>query len=116
MEAMKRVLVLLTLLALVPCSQCLAQAPQPAQAALTAPAPQTAVATVAPPSLKAFLATLPGAEAPGNGTLPTPNFLSTICHTSADCPQGQLCCYPCGIDGCNFVCTTPWRNRCPPIP
>jgi hypothetical protein len=40
----------------------------------------------------------------------------TVCTTSADCPAGQLCCYPCGIDGCDWICMTPVRNRCPFFP
>lgn len=38
------------------------------------------------------------------------------CTSHSDCPAGQLCCYPCGIDGCDFVCMTPVRGRCPMFP
>lgn len=40
---------------------------------------------------------------------------STVCTSNADCPTGQLCCYPCGIDGCDRVCMTVSGRRCPPI-
>jgi hypothetical protein len=71
------------------------------------------------PTKAEFLATLAGdlSAAPGGEALPpSPTFLSTTCSSNADCPTGQLCCYPCGIPDCEFVCMTPWRNRCPPIP
>lgn len=66
-----------------------------------------------------FLATLADdlSTAPGGEVLPpSPTFLSTACSSHDDCPTGQLCCYPCGIPDCEFVCMTPWRNRCPLIP
>jgi hypothetical protein len=79
---------------------------------------QTATPQV--PTKEEFLATLAGdlSSAPGGEALPPqPTFLSTVCTSNADCPAGQLCCYPCGIPDCNWVCMTPWRgNRCPPIP
>ena len=85
----------------------LAQAPQP-----TVAAPQ------AVPTVSEFLATLssnPG-DVPGTSSLlpPAPKNLSTICHTKADCAPGELCCYPCGIPDCNFVCMK--VKRCPLIP
>lgn len=91
-------LVLFALLALVPCTP--ASAAQP-------PVPQ---------SKAEFLATLaaPNAAPVIPDLLPSPSNMSTICHSDADCPKGQLCCYPCGIDGCpNFVCTTPIKGECP---
>jgi hypothetical protein len=41
---------------------------------------------------------------------------TTYCASSADCPSGQLCCYPCGIDGCNRVCMKPMNGHCPFFP
>ena len=56
--------------------------------------------------------------AAGNAQAPaaTPQLLSTTCTSDTDCPTGQKCCYPCGIDGCDFVCMTVTRNRCPFFP
>lgn len=71
------------------------------------------------PTKAEFLATLAGglSAVPGGEALPpNPTFLSTTCDSHDDCPTGQLCCYPCGVPDCEFVCMTPWRNRCPPIP
>jgi hypothetical protein len=98
------ILLLAALFALFTVAPGLAQTPQ---------TPQVACLTT-----DQFLATLSGqSAAPGTEVLPpSPRFLQTItCTSNADCPTGQLCCYPCGIDGCDFVCMTPWRNRCPPI-
>jgi hypothetical protein len=46
---------------------------------------------------------------------PAPRFLTTTCHSNDECPTGQLCCYPCGIDGCEFICMAPWgkTGECP---
>ena len=75
-----------------------------AAASTTTAAPVTASDT-------AFLATL--ADSPA----PSPKLASTSCTTHSQCPTGQLCCYPCGIDGCDIkVCTTPVRGRCPMYP
>jgi hypothetical protein len=105
MKTAKIVLVLLALLALIPCTQSMAQT-QPA------PAPAPALANNA-----AFLATLSApANAPATQTLPAPTFLSTSCTSSSQCPTGQLCCYPCGIDGCSNVCMNPVRGHCPFFP
>ncbi|HKV12004.1 MAG TPA: hypothetical protein VJ725_27920 [Thermoanaerobaculia bacterium] len=84
--------------------------------ALVSGVPCTAETTpAAAPSTDEFLTTL--SASPGADVLPpAPTLLSTVCTSSADCPTGQLCCYPCGIDGCNFVCMTPVRNRCPFFP
>ncbi len=81
-------------------------------------APQTAPKV---PTKAEFLATLAGdlnAAAPSGEVLPpSPALRSTTCTSNADCPTGQLCCYPCGIPDCEFVCMTPWRGKfCPPIP
>jgi hypothetical protein len=90
-------LVLFALLALVPCTASAAQPPVPQSKA-------EFLATLAAPNAAPAIPDLP----------PAPTNLSTICHTNADCPSGQLCCYPCGIDGCpNYVCTTPVKGRCP---
>lgn len=102
------ILLMLALFVFFTVSVVLAQTLQPAQT------PQAAPLTKAE-----FLATLSGqSAAPGIEVLPpSPKFLQTItCTSDADCPTGQLCCYPCGIPDCNFVCMTPWRkNQCPPI-
>jgi hypothetical protein len=66
-----------------------------------------------------FLATLAGdlSAVPGAEALPpSPTLRSTTCTSNADCPPDQLCCYPCGIPDCEFICMTPWRKgMCPPI-
>lgn len=100
-----RILLLTTLCTLFAMAVGLAQTPR---AAATAP---QAVPTVAQ-----FLATLSAApgEAPGAGLLPSPKLASTTCHTNADCGPGQLCCYPCGRIGCDFVCMT--VTVCPRYP
>lgn len=98
-----RILLLTSLCALFAIAAILAQTPQPATAA-----PQ-AVPTVA--EFLATLSTAPG-DVPGTGLLPpSPKLASTICHTNADCGPGELCCYPCGIPDCNFVCMK--VKRCP---
>ena len=101
-----RVLLLMALCALFAVASGVAQTPQPSTAA-----PQ------AVPTVAEFLATLsnnPG-DVPGADLLPpSPKSLSTICHSREDCGPGQLCCYPCGIPDCNFVCMT--VKRCPLIP
>ena len=102
MKTSMRALVLLALFALALCAQGMAQTPS---------------AAPVPASTADFLASL--SDGPGNVTsdlLPRPIFLSTLCATNADCPTGQLCCYPCGIDGCNRVCTKPLRGHCPLYP
>ena len=72
------------------------------------------------PTKAEFLVTLAGGldAVPGGEALPpSPTFLSTTCDSHDDCPTGQLCCYPCGIPDCEFVCMTPWRGKfCPLIP
>jgi hypothetical protein len=82
-----------------------------AVAAGLAQTPQTVPLTTAE-----FLATLASpSDLPATELLPpAPKLLSTICHTSADCARGELCCYPCGIPDCNFVCMR--VKRCPLIP
>jgi len=101
MKTFKLALVLLALLALIPCTPSMAQ--------------------TAPANTADFLATLSApASAPANvpaaQTLPAPIFLSTSCTSSSQCPTGQLCCYPCGIDGCSNVCMNPVRGHCPFFP
>lgn len=89
---------------------------------VTASLAQTVPMSKAPevPTKAEFLATLAGglSAVPGGEALPpSPTFLSTLCDSNDDCPAGQICCYPCGIPDCHWVCMTPWRgNRCPPIP
>jgi hypothetical protein len=95
-------LVPLSLLALILSVPCAAQTP-PAT-------PLSAVAAPAPSSVDAFLATLSGDAGP----LP-PTSVSTTCHSDEECPTGQLCCYPCGIEGCENICMAPWgkTGECP---
>jgi hypothetical protein len=102
MRASLRILLLTSLLALLAVAAGLAQAPQ-------APAAPQAVPTVAE-----FLATLSSAPGEIPGTAPAPKLASTICHTNADCGPNALCCYPCGVPDCNFVCMK--VKRCPLIP
>lgn len=100
------VLVLLALFVLIPCTPSVAETPSMA----------TAPAVMSTADFLAILSVGQG-SAPGTELLPpAPNFLSTICTSNADCPTGQLCCYPCGIDGCDWVCMTPVRKRCPFFP
>lgn len=71
-----------------------------------------------------FLATLADSQGSVPDTAPAIELLlpsakpaSTSCTTHSQCPTGQLCCYPCGIDGCDIkVCTVPERGRCPMYP
>jgi hypothetical protein len=101
MKTPAKVLVLLALFALTLCTQCMAAAP----------------AAPVPTSTAEFLAALSGGQSNAPSDLPpSPIFLATLCATDADCPTGQLCCYPCGIDGCNRTCTKPLRGRCPLYP
>jgi hypothetical protein len=100
-----RVLLLMSLCALFAVAAGLTQTPQAA-----------ALAPQAVPSVTQFLATLsatPG-EAPGAELLPSPKLASTVCKSNADCPTGQLCCYPCGRFGCDFVCMA--VTTCPHFP
>jgi hypothetical protein len=101
-----RILLLTTLCTLLAVAAGLAQTPQP-----TTAAPQ------AVPSVAQFLATLsatPG-DLPDTGLLPpSPKLASTTCTSNADCARGELCCYPCGIPDCNFVCMR--VKRCPLYP
>jgi hypothetical protein len=105
MKSSAIVLVLFALLALLPC---------------TAMADEPPAAPTAQEDISDFLATLPQSEAPAGeapaiGGAPDPTFLQTIiyCTSHADCPSGQLCCYPCGIDGCQNRCMTGYKGRCP---
>jgi hypothetical protein len=104
MKTFATVLVLLTVFALIPGAPCTAETP-PAAAPLSSEAD--------------FLATLSDgpSDAPSSELLPpSPTFLSTTCTSHSQCPTGQLCCYPCGIDGCDFVCMTVSGRRCPFFP
>jgi hypothetical protein len=104
MKTSTMALVLLALLALIPCTGAMAQTAP----ALTATAP-------APASTAEFLATLSAPDTVTQGLTPAPQFVTT-CTSSSQCPSGQLCCYPCGIDGCSFTCTTPVNGHCPRFP
>ena len=106
MKTSRIALVLLVMLALIPCAQGFAQ---------TAPAAPSVQASA---NVADFLATLSGSssDAPGTGVIPNPTPLATTCTSSTQCPTGQLCCYPCGIDGCSRVCMVPMRGHCPFFP
>jgi hypothetical protein len=100
-----RILLLTSLCALFALAAGLAQTPQ-------APAAPQAVPTVA--QFLATLSTAPG-EVPGASLLPpAPKLASTTCTSNADCGPNELCCYPCGIPDCNFVCMK--VKRCPLYP
>lgn len=106
MKTSATVLVLLALLALIPCSQATAQ---------MQPVAGPSVASVVPDTAE-FLASLSTAPAQTPGDLaPAPSFM-TGCTSNAQCPTGKLCCYPCGIDGCTNQCLTPIKGRCPLFP
>lgn len=78
-----------------------------------------ATAQDVPATTAEFLATLAGVQSDApeiESLLPNPKFLSTTCTSHEQCPTGQRCCYPCGIDGCDFVCMDAPRNRCPFFP
>lgn len=106
MKILKTVLVLLALLALIPCT-----------GSAQTPAPTPAVANTAPlpASTAEFLATLSVPATIDQALPPAPQF-ATTCTSSSQCPSGQLCCYPCGIDGCSFTCMTPMNGHCPRFP
>jgi hypothetical protein len=101
-----RLLLLMSLCALFAVAAGLARTPQ-------APTAQPQ----AVPTVAQFLATLsatPG-EVPGASLLPpSPKLASTTCTSNADCGPNELCCYPCGIPDCNFVCMK--VKRCPLYP
>jgi hypothetical protein len=103
MKKSATVLVLLALLALIPCTQATAQ---------TQPAAAPSVASVVPDTAE-FLASLSTAPIQTPSDLaPAPSFM-TGCTSNAQCPTGKLCCYPCGIDGCTNQCITPIKGHCP---
>jgi hypothetical protein len=35
------------------------------------------------------------------------------CNSPSDCQAGLLCCYPCGVDGCQNQCMIPVDGQCP---
>ena len=107
MRSSLSVLVSLSLVALVLGVPCVAQT--------SSPAPLSAIATPpAPPSASAFLSTLSGDAGP----LSPASVSSIPCNSDDECPTGQLCCYPCGIEGCQNICMTPWKKtgECPLFP
>lgn len=95
-----RIFLLMALCALFAVAPGLAQAPQ---AAVTSQASVAMPQVV--PSVAQFLATLSGGSS---------DTVGQICHTKADCGPNELCCYPCGIPDCNFICEK--VKRCPLIP
>ena len=40
----------------------------------------------------------------------------SVCTENAQCVRGLLCCYPCGISGCENQCTVPVEESCPLFP
>jgi hypothetical protein len=116
MKTSATVLAVLALLLLIPCTQALAQTqPLPqasAVAAIATAAPQAPV--VAQADFLASLAADPARTA--RDLTPVPSFVAG-CTTNAQCPPGQLCCYPCGRFGCTNVCTVvPPGGQCPHYP
>ncbi len=105
MKLVPPALILLALLALVPGT--LLAAGTPATASTVA-----ATSPAAASSLDDFFASLAGG--PSNRSEISAIGASTICQSNADCPRGWLCCYPCGIPDCNFVCMK--VKRCPLFP
>ena len=108
----KPILVLLALLALLPCAQLLAQ---------TAPLAAPATKSVAPsPETARFLATLKGEQAQAPSDLvPAPTFLTNYGY-NPPCESGQICCFLCGNppaddpDVC-LGCVMPYKGRCPMV-
>jgi hypothetical protein len=108
----KSVLVLLSLLAVLPFAQVMAQTP-------AVPAAPTAA-----PALDAsqFLATLAdGQSQTPNELTPAPSFMAG-CTSSAQCGTGRLCCNVCGAQPFSgaqslsttcMACVTPIKGRCP---
>jgi len=106
MKTSTMALVLLALLALIPCTGSMAQ---------TAPTPAVTASAALPASTAQFLATLSATPDVNDALPPSPQFMTT-CTSSSQCPSGQLCCYPCGIDGCSFTCMNPMNGHCPRFP
>jgi hypothetical protein len=96
-----RIFLLMALCALFAVATSFAQAPQ----AAAAPQATTVAVPQVVPSVAQFLATLSGDSS---------DTVGQICHTNADCGPHELCCYPCGIPDCNFICER--VKRCPLIP
>ena len=40
----------------------------------------------------------------------------SVCTENVQCASGLLCCYPCGIPGCENQCTVPVEASCPMFP
>ena len=40
----------------------------------------------------------------------------SVCTENVQCASGLLCCYPCGISGCENQCTVPVEESCPMFP
>lgn len=43
-------------------------------------------------------------------------IVGAACTADSNCSQGLKCCYPCGVQGCQNVCTTPLNGACPLVP
>jgi hypothetical protein len=109
MKSFATVFVLLALV-LVPCAPCMAQTPQ------AAPPSASSLKATAPAPVADFLETLSSGQSSAPATqdqMPSPKFLTTYCTSDDECPTGQLCCYPCGIDGCRNICMQPIKGECP---
>jgi hypothetical protein len=82
---------------------------------------QTPPAPTSLPSVDEFLGNLSNSLSTASATVvgnqvPSPTPMATSCTSSSNCPSGQLCCYPCGIDGCTRVCMKPMNGHCPFFP
>jgi hypothetical protein len=106
----KNILVLLTLFALIPSAQLLAQAPpvaQPPAKGVADPAPDLAPLLVSPSGEQT--------ETPSD-LIPESSYI--LCTSSEECPTGELCCNVCGAlpfgdpSSC-MRCVEPVRKRCP---
>ncbi len=105
MKSFATVLALLALLTIIPSIQGMAQTPPTATSL---------------PSVDEFLGSLSNSSSSASvvvgNQVPSPTPMATSCSSSTDCPSGQLCCYPCGIEGCTRTCMKPMNGHCPFFP
>lgn len=40
----------------------------------------------------------------------------SVCTLDEECASGLLCCYPCGVPGCDNQCIVPVMGGCPLLP
>lgn len=81
--------------------------------------PQDLDESIPPPDSGAFVErTLRQLDAPVDLFADSFEGLSegSVCTQDADCANGLLCCYPCGIPGCENQCTVPVDNMCLLVP